>query len=160
MKRAVFVLVSLALALGCSRPRELAAAPLALEPLEAPYVHVSNVVPLDSTVFEQRMRIDLRVQNPNDFALQFSGLRFDLEVNGEPFAKGLTDAKFTIPRLQQAVVAVITTTTFLDLVRQIQALDTRESLGYRISGRFFLAGPDAGNLDFERTGRLVGSAKE
>ena len=40
--------------------------PGALQP-ESPEVLLVNIIPLDTTMFEQRLKVDLRVRNPNDF---------------------------------------------------------------------------------------------
>ncbi len=129
--------------------------------VEPPSVHVVNVTPLESTGFEQRLRVDLRVLNPNDFALEYDGLRFDLELNGQPFVRGLSDDEGTVPRLGDAVISVTATTTLFDLLRQIGSLAERSQGGavvpevsYRISGRLFLTGPGWRSVDFERTGTL------
>ena len=34
---------------------------------EPPEVLVTDITPMDATLFEQRLRVDLRVRNPNDF---------------------------------------------------------------------------------------------
>lgn len=44
---------------------------------ELPEVPVTNITPLDSTPFEQRLQIDLRVRNPNDYELHVTGLDTD-----------------------------------------------------------------------------------
>ena len=36
---------------------------------EAPEVLVTNVTPLDASAFEQRLQVNLRIRNPNDFDL-------------------------------------------------------------------------------------------
>ena len=62
--------------------------------------------PLKGGKFEQRFRIELRVQNPNDFELEIDGLDFELDLNGTRLTRGLSDEAVTIPRLGDAIVAV------------------------------------------------------
>jgi LEA14-like dessication related protein len=100
----------------------------------APEVHVVDLRLLESSVFEQRFEIDLRIGNPNDFDLPLDGLTFDLEVNGEDFARGFSNEKVTVPRLGEERLSVVASTTLLELVRQMQLLAERGDLSYRISG--------------------------
>jgi len=100
----------------------------------APEVHVVDLRLLESSVFEQRFEVDLRIGNPNDFDLPLDGLTFDLEVNGEDFARGFSNEKVTVPRLGEARLSVVASTTLIELVRQMQLLAERGDLSYRISG--------------------------
>lgn len=123
------------------------------EPIE---VNLAGVTPLPSTAFEHRLRVDLRLRNPNPRAYRIDGIRFRLLVNGERLATGQAEVEATLPRLGEVVVPVTATTTLLDLVNQIVALGARDeaqqtALDYELTGRIFLAGA-WGGIDFERTG--------
>lgn len=125
-----------------------------------PDVNVIDIRRLEGTAFEQRMQVDLRVRNPNDFALEIDGVRFDLDLNGERFARGIGDEHVTVPRLGEARISVVSTTTMMDWVRQFAALagPGRSDMDYRVAGRFFLSGADAGHVDFDSSGNLGGAA--
>ena len=41
---------------------------------EPPEVLVTNITPLEGTAFEQRLQVDLRIRNPNDFDLLATAL--------------------------------------------------------------------------------------
>ncbi|MBI3355322.1 MAG: LEA type 2 family protein [Nitrospirae bacterium] len=119
---------------------------------ESPEVLVTNVTPLDGTPFEQRLKVDLRVRNPNDYDLQATGLDFRLELNGKRLARGLSNKEFTVPRLSDTVVSVETSTSTLDVMRQVLGLRKTQELTYGITG--VLHRKD-GRLPFENTGGLV-----
>jgi LEA14-like dessication related protein len=119
---------------------------------ESPEVLVTNVTPLDSTPFEQRLKVDLRVRNPNDYDLQATGLDFRLELNGKRLARGLSNKEFIVPRLSDTVVSVETSTSTLDVVRQVLGLRKTQELTYRITG---LLHRKDGRLPFENSGVLV-----
>jgi LEA14-like dessication related protein len=104
----------------------------------APQVRVVDLRLVESSVFEQRFEIDLRIGNPNDFALPLDGLTFDLEVNGAAFARGFSNQRVTIPRLGEGQVSVSASTTLVDMVRQMLLLAERGDLTYRLSGQAFL----------------------
>ena len=119
---------------------------------EPPEVLVTNVTPLDATLFEQRLRVDLRVRNPNDFDYHLTGIDFTLNLNGKRLARGLGSKEVTIPRLGDAVMTVDTTTSTLDIVRQLLEFSQKQDLTYDIKG--VLHSRD-GRLPFTNAGTLV-----
>lgn len=119
---------------------------------EVPEVLVTNITPLDSTPFEQRLRIDLRVRNPNDYELQVTGMDIRLDLNGKRLARGLGNQAFTVPRLSDSVVTIETTTSTLDVVRQVLGLRKVQALSYEISDMLHLKD---GRLPFKNSGVLV-----
>lgn len=119
---------------------------------EIPDVLLTNITPLDSTPFEQRLKIDLRVRNPNDYELQVTGMDIRLDLNGKRLARGLGNQAFTVPRLSDSVVTIETTTSTLDVVRQVLGLRTVQALSYEISGVLHLKD---GRLPFDNSGVLV-----
>ena len=123
------------------------------DPIE---VNLVGLTPLPSTAFEHRLRVDLRLRNPNPRAYRLDGLRFRLDVNGRRLASGQSELDVELPRLGEVVVPVVATTTLLDLVHQILVLGARsegeqQTFDYDLSGRLFLPGT-WGGLDFERSG--------
>lgn len=126
---------------------------LGADPIE---VNLVGLTPLPSTAFEHRLRVDLRLRNPNPRAYRLDGLRFRLDVNGHRLASGQSDIDVELPRLGEVVVPVVATTTLLDLVHQILVLSARsesepQTFDYELRGRVFLAG-SWGGIDFERRG--------
>lgn len=119
---------------------------------EPPEVLVTNVTPLDATVFEQRLRVDLRIRNPNDFDYHLTGIDFTLNLNGKRLARGLGSKEVTVPRLGDAVMMIDTTTSTLDIVRQLFQLSQKQELAYDIKG--VLHSTD-GRLPFDNAGTLV-----
>ena len=119
---------------------------------EPPEVLVTDVTPLESTIFEQHLRVDLRVRNPNDFELRVTGMDFTLDLNGQRLARGLTSQTLTIPRLGDAMMAVETSTSTLDVVRQLLNLGQRQDLSYQLKGVLHLQGS---RLPFEHEGVLI-----
>lgn len=109
------------------------------EPIE---VNLVQLAPLPSTAFEHRLRVDLRLRNPNNREYQIDGLRFVLDVNGQRLASGVSSEPATLPRLGEVVVPVTTTTTLFDLVNQIVRFGSQEQprFEYKLRGKLFLAG--------------------
>jgi LEA14-like dessication related protein len=122
-----------------------------LSPGEPPEVLVTNITPLEGTAFEQRLQVDVRVRNPNDYDLQVTGVDFRLDLNGTRLARGVSNKEFIVPRLSDSVVSIETSTSMLDIARQVLAFRQVDAVTYGISGRFYLA---SGKLPFESSGVL------
>lgn len=132
--------------IGCTSATALSVQP------ESPEVLLVNIIPLDTTMFEQRLQVDLRVRNPNDFDLEVTGLDFTLHLNDQRLARGLTNKPSTIPRLGDAVISVETTTSTLDVIRQLLQLSQRQDVAYQVEGILYVQGA---RLPFENKGVLL-----
>jgi len=121
--------------------------------LQPPRLSLVNLRLTEATLFEQRFAARIRVQNPNDQALDIRGFSFDLDVNGEPLASGVSDRAFTVPAFGEALTDVFATTTLAALVRQFAQLDQAQSFRYRLRGRIKLAGFGA-SLPFDFKGEV------
>lgn len=143
-RRIAAAALAVALATGC------ASMVAGREPVE---VSIAAIAPLPSTAFEHRLRVDLRLRNPNNRSYEIEGLRFVLDVNGQRLASGVSSERATLPRLGEVVVPVITTTTLLDLVNQIVVFGQQRQprFDYELRGKLFLAGL-WGSISFEHSG--------
>ena len=119
---------------------------------EPPEVLVVNVTPLEAAALEQRLQVDLRIRNPNDFDLFVTGINFTLNLNGKRLARGLSNKDFTVPRLSDAVVSVQTSTSTFDVVRHLLNFSRNQDLSYDITGLLHLKD---GRLPFDNSGILL-----
>ena len=104
----------------------------------APKVSVAEVGVKSLGLLEQRFDVGLRVSNPNDFDLTIEALEFELELNGRPFATGLSQVSTRIAAASSTLLRIDATTQSKDLIRQIEALSPeslKEGVPYRIRGR-------------------------
>jgi LEA14-like dessication related protein len=129
---------------------------------DPPQVTVAGVEALPSEGMEMRMLLKLRVQNPNDAPLEYTGTSVTLEVNGRTFATGVSDASGTVPRFGEAVVAVPVTISAMRMARQVMGVMNGEPVDrirYEMSGK--LAGAGLGGARFSNQGelQLPGAAK-
>ncbi len=90
-------------------------------------------------VLEQTYLLKLRVQNPNPIDIPTDGLSFSIQLNGKPFARGVSNKSVTIPRLGEAVVDVEAVSDLSGLIQQMRGIEGLANTGlrYRLSGRFF-----------------------
>jgi LEA14-like dessication related protein len=104
----------------------------------APKVSVADVAVKRLGFFEQRFDVGLRVSNPNDFDLTIEALDFELEVNGQPFASGLSQTSTRIAATSSTLLRIDAITQSKDLIRQIESLSPeslKAGVPYRIHGR-------------------------
>ena len=118
-------------------------------------INVVGIEPLTSQDLEVRFAIKLRVQNPNETAIDYNGIALDLEVNGRPLASGVSDQSGTIGRFSESVVSVPVSVSAFSVLRQTLGLSqtqTLDNLPYVLRGK--LAGGLFGTLRFTDSGKL------
>ncbi|KWZ44673.1 water stress/hypersensitive response domain-containing protein [Burkholderia savannae] len=118
-------------------------------------VSVVGIEPLVGQGLEMRFDVKLRLQNPNDAPIDYDGVALDLELNGRPFASGVSDVRGTVPRFGEQVLSVPVTVSAFAAARQAFGLaDVTESgkLPYVLRGK--LAGGMFGSVRFTDSGTL------
>ena len=152
--RRLFLLAAAVLALsGCaSLPHK--------DPLQ---VTVAGIEGLPGEGMELRMLVKLRVQNPNEAPIEFSGAYLEFDVLDKTFATGVSSESGTVPAFGEAVIAVPVTVSVLRMVRQVVGvLDGQpvDKVNYEMSGK--LNGGLFGTHRFETRGEfeLPASASE
>jgi len=118
-------------------------------------INVVGIEPLQSQDLEVRFAIKLRVQNPNETAIDYNGIALDLEVNGRPLASGVSDQVGSIPRFSETVVSVPVSVSAFSVLRQTLGLSqtqTLDNLPYVLRGK--LAGGVFGTMRFVDSGKL------
>ncbi|KDP84431.1 LEA type 2 family protein [Cupriavidus basilensis] len=108
------------------------------EPLR---VTVAGIDPMAGEGLEMRFNVKLRIQNPNDSPIEFSGVSLQLDLNGQSFASGVSDQSGVVPRFGETVIDVPLTVPAFAAVRQAFA---------------FVGGAKEGNIPYEVHGRLAG----
>ncbi len=126
--------------------------------VERPEVYVIHVESIEgeSGLLEQRLKVDLRVRNPNDYDLDVTGVDFHLEVNGNQLARGLSNESVTVPRLSEAKLSVIATTTLMDMMRQFSKLGQNQgqNVAYALKGTLYIGHGWGSRVPFESAGRM------
>jgi LEA14-like dessication related protein len=127
--RRSFLLAVAALAMsGCaSMPHK--------DPLQ---VTVAGVEGLPGEGMEIRMLVKLRVQNPNQAPIDFSGVYVELDVQDKTFATGVSDEHGTVPGFGETMVTVPVTVSALRMVRQVMGVidgQPVDQVRYRMSGK-------------------------
>ena len=118
-------------------------------------INVVGLEPLPSQDLEVRFAIKIRVQNPNETAIDYNGIALDLEVNGHSLASGVSDQSGTIGRFSEGIITVPLTVSAFAALRQAVGLSETQSLDnlpYELHGK--LAGGLFGTMRFSDSGRL------
>lgn len=101
-------------------------------------IDVAGIQVLPGEGMELRLAVKLRVQNPNDSAIDYRGAALQLSVNGRRLATGVSDTSGSVPRYGEALLTVPVTISAVDMIRQAAALTERDGSlhwNYRVEGK-------------------------
>jgi LEA14-like dessication related protein len=122
--------------------------------LETPKLSVVNVELQKSDLWEQRMKVRMRVVNPNNRPIPVKGLTCSLEVQGEELAHGVSGASFNVPALGEAEFDMNMTANMAGAL--IKLLGRGNSIGdqveYRVKGKISLSEGLLRSIPFEDNG--------
>jgi LEA14-like dessication related protein len=119
----------------------------------APQVSLTSLQILQLGLLEQRYRIGLRMQNPNDHPINIRGLEFAVQINGQDFASGVSDEGALLPELGEAVLNIDATSTLSAVLGQLSELQKTQTLDYQLSGKLRLDNLVV-PIPFEHSGRV------
>ena len=122
---------------------------------EAPRVNLVNLRILDVQLFEQRYGVTLRIINPDRRELSIEGFSFEVELNGQEFAYGVSGDPVVIPGFGEETLEVEVISTLFSVVEQLHNLERRsgQPLEYRIHGRISITG-GLMSIPFEQQGSI------
>nr|WP_314901586.1 LEA type 2 family protein [uncultured Deefgea sp.] len=118
---------------------------------EKPQVNLAGLQIAELGLIEQKFIVSLRVTNPNDINVPINGLNLKLDVNGQPFATGVSNEKVTLAKLGDTMIKVNVTTNLSNIWKQVKSLN--KPLSYSLSGKLLLP-LVPGGLSFDRKGEL------
>ncbi len=129
MRHLLSALMAVAAVAGCAvtQPR--------LEPLS---VTLADIRPAQIGLLEQEYAIKIRVQNPNNADVRIDGLSYQIDLNGQPFAKGVSRQSTSVAAFSEVVLdatAVGNLGSIMSQVVQIQKSGPPERFSYRLKGK-------------------------
>lgn len=119
------------------------------QPLQVSLVDLSS---LPGEGLEVRLAVKLRVQNPNDAALDYDGVTLELEVSGRHLASGVSDAHGSVPRFGETLLTVPVSVSPANVLRQAWGLVREGRSGIQFIARGRLAGGLFGGASFVSSG--------
>ncbi|HEX7116948.1 MAG TPA: LEA type 2 family protein [Steroidobacter sp.] len=121
------LLLALATLSGCS----------ALGPkLEPPRLAVVRIAMTSGDLFSQQFLVRLNVQNPNDRDLPVRGIDYQLFLEGDSFAEGVSNQPFVVPAMGETEFDMTVRTNFVSSIgRLLSRLNGREQVHYVVEGK-------------------------
>ncbi len=103
---------------------------------EPPRVNLVGLKLVSVELFEQRYEVSLRIKNPNAYELPIEGIDFQLDINGQAFADGVSNRQVSVPAYGEEVVALEVSSNLIKVFRHLQSLENSRSpaFEYRVSG--------------------------
>jgi len=126
--------------------------------LQKPEISLAGVELVGIGLVEQRLLLKLRISNPNDVDLPIKALSFDLDLDGQPFAKGASEQPVIVARHAESQLDVKVVSRLGDVLQQLRVARKNGKLGYRVHGYVELEG--SGSIAFDRSGEVPLSALE
>ena len=101
-------------------------------------INVAGIKPLPGEGLELRLAVRVRIQNPNDMPVEYTGAALALDLNGRKLASGVSSAIGTVPRYGEAVLTIPVTISAFDMARQVLGFATapnERDVRYRVRGK-------------------------
>jgi LEA14-like dessication related protein len=101
-------------------------------------IDVAGIEPLPTEGLELRLAVRVRIQNPNDTPIEYSGAALNLDLNGRKLASGVSDAMGTVPRYGEAVLEIPVTISALSMARQVLGFTNAQGprdVSYTVRGK-------------------------
>jgi len=125
--------------------------------LDPPRISLANIRGQEVSGLETAFQIQLRVFNTNDVDLKVKGIEAELEINGQPFATGVSNTPVEIPSYGTELVTVTVFSSVIKMFKSIYGLKGSEELTYHLSGKLRVSGNNIlpTTLPFESEGEVT-----
>ena len=118
MRTVILILSTLAALAGCANLSQR-------DPL---FIDVAGIEQLPGEGMELGLAVKIRVQNPNDTPVEYTGVALQLDVNGRSLATGVSADVGVVPRYGEIVFTIPVTISAFDVARQLFGAMSAESL--------------------------------
>ncbi|HEY6517207.1 MAG TPA: LEA type 2 family protein [Steroidobacteraceae bacterium] len=119
---------------------------------QTPELSIVDVQVIKANFLEQRLRVRMRVQNPNDRSLPVQGLSYTVYLAGQEFATGVSDASFVVPALGNAEFNMDVTANAAGALFAALSKPRGQGIDYRMQGRVELSRGWLRSIPFEQSG--------
>lgn len=122
--------------------------------LEPPTVTLAGIDLKELGLFEQRFVLRLRLQNPNNITLPIAGMRYDLAINDQDFARGVSEQVVSVPAFGETMLDVDVTSNLQNVLDQLAPKKkSTEQLRYQLRGHVGVLNRSL-KLPFEYNGNI------
>lgn len=144
MRRFVLIAAGALMLSGCA----------ALPKFEAPRLSVVGIEMQSADLFSQRLKVRMRVLNPNARELPVKGISYRIDVNDSELGRGLTNTPFVVPAMGEAEFDVQVTTNVAGLLTKLLSRRKSETLDYRLVGDVALSSGFLRRIPFDERGSV------
>ena len=111
---------------------------ISLGSLEPPELTLVQAIPVETTVFETTLGVQLRIANPNPDEITFEGASFKLTLDGRKVGRGMTPETVTIDRFGTAVVDITFHVSNATVLLRLKEILESKSVSYGVSGKLYV----------------------
>ena len=121
---------------------------------QAPDVTPTAVELQDVQINQQRFKVALHVQNPNDRALPVRALQYTIEVEGQTFASGESTEPFVVPPLGANDFDMTINTNLAGTVLRLigRGANAQNDIAYHLTGKLTLSQGFVRSIPFDQRG--------
>jgi LEA14-like dessication related protein len=120
--------------------------------LQAPHLSVVDVEFQKGALWQQKLRVRMHVENPNDRELPIKGITYTLDVNGQEFAHGESAASFVVPANGEAEFDMNTTANMAGTIFSLLQHGTSSAIDYHLAGKVSLSEGFLRSIPFDEHG--------
>ena len=120
--------------------------------LQTPHLSVVGVELQKGALWQQKLKVRMHVDNPNERELPIKGITYTLDVNGQEFAHGESAAAFVVPALGDAEFDMNMTANMAGTIISLLSHGTDAAVQYHLAGRISLAHGLLRSVPFDQHG--------
>jgi len=120
--------------------------------LQAPRLSVVDLQFQKGQLWQQKLKVRMHVENPNDRVLPIKGITYTLDVNGQEFAHGESAASFVVPALGEAEFDMNMTANMAGTIISLLSHGADSSIDYHLVGKVSLSEGLLRSIPFDQHG--------
>jgi LEA14-like dessication related protein len=122
--------------------------------LEAPQLTVTGIALAGGSMQQQQIRLTLHATNPNPRDIAIRGIDCSLDLEGMPFAQGMTGTAFTLPALGAVDFDLDVTANLNNALVALAGALGRSTVDYHFYGHVYLPNGIVRTIPFDGTGHV------